>query len=63
MREREREREEPFICTFIKIYLLQFMYDMSLVRDTSVNEIGKVLVLVEHTAWWKTQTNKQFIVE
>lgn len=46
-----REREKPFIRTFIiKIYLLKFMYEMNCVRDTSMNEIGNVLVLIELTA-------------
>lgn len=30
---------------------------MTCVRDSSVNVTGKVLVLMELTAWWRTQTS------
>ena len=51
--EREKERNLSYVHLFIKIYLLKFMYEMNCVRDTSMNEIGNVLVLIELTAWWR----------
>lgn len=52
--EREKERNLSYVHLFIKIYLLKFMYEMNCVRDTSMNEIGNVLVPIELTAWWRT---------
>lgn len=52
--EREKERNLSYVHLFIKIYLLKFVYEMNCVRDTSMNETGNVLVLIELTAWWRT---------
>lgn len=37
---------------------------MNCIRDTSMNEAGKVFVLMDRTVWGRTQANiRQFIVE
>lgn len=49
-----KERNLSYVHLFIKIYLLKFMYEVNCVRDTSMNEIGSVLIPIELTAWWRT---------